>query len=206
MTAYHEAGHALAGWFQAETDKVHKVTIIPRGRALGVTQFQPDEDRLHTGERRLHAELAMYLAGRAAEKLVFDEYSAGAESDLARATHVARAMVAHWGMSPAIGPVALRQGEEHPFLGKEMHQSREFSEETAHLIDQEIAKFLMAASDHATAILQEHREQLDQLSEALLEKETLSYEDMVEMLGQPVKFQSETDNDTLDEPATAGPG
>ena len=187
MTAYHEAGHALAGWFQPETDKVHKVTIIPRGMALGVTQFQPDEDRVHTGERRLHAQLAMMLAGRAAEKLVFDEFSAGAESDLSRATRIARNMVAHWGMSPLIGPVALRQGEEHPFLGKEMHHSREFSEASAHLIDQEITRFLNDASERATALLKDRRQQLDAVSEALLEKESLDYNDLVDMLGAPVR-------------------
>ncbi len=187
MTAYHEAGHALAGWYQPETDKVHKVTIIPRGMALGVTQFQPDEDRVHTGERRLHAQLAMALAGRAAEKLIFDEYSAGAESDLSRATRIARHMVAHWGMSPLIGPVALRQGEEHPFLGKEMQHTREFSEETAHQIDQEITRFLNEASERATNLLKQYAEQLKNVSEALLEKESLDYEDLVAMLGPPVR-------------------
>lgn len=187
MTAYHEAGHALAGWYQPETDKVHKVTIIPRGMALGVTQFQPDEDRVHTGERRLHAQLTMALAGRAAEKLIFDEYSAGAESDLNRATRIARHMVAHWGMSPKIGPVALRQGEEHPFLGKEMQHSREFSEETAHLIDQEITRFLNEASERATDLLKQYAEQLKNVSEALLAKESLDYDDLVAMLGPPVR-------------------
>lgn len=187
MTAYHEAGHALAGWYQPETDKVHKVTIIPRGMALGVTQFQPDEDRVHTGERRLNAHLTMLLAGRAAEKLIFDEFSAGAESDLSRATRMARNMVAHWGMSPIIGPVALRQGEEHPFLGKEMHHQREFSEETAHLIDQEIARFLNEASNRATELLKEYGEKLREVSESLLAKESLDYDDLVSLLGPPVR-------------------
>jgi cell division protease FtsH len=199
MTAYHEAGHALAGWFQAETDKVHKVSIIPRGRALGVTQFQPDEDRLHTGERRLHAELVMFLAGRAAEKLVFDEYSAGAESDLSRATQVARSMVAHWGMSPLIGPVALRQGEEHPFLGKELHHAREFSDATANLIDTEIARILRDASNKATEILVNYRSELDLISDALLERETLNYEDLVKILGEPVKLKDDAGRETIDE-------
>ncbi len=187
MTAYHEAGHALAGWYQPETDKVHKVSIIPRGMALGVTQFQPDEDRVHTGERRLNAHLAMLLAGRAAEKLVFDEFSAGAESDLSRATRMARNMVAHWGMSPLIGPVSLRQGEDHPFLGKEMQHQREFSEETAHLIDQEIARFLNEASDRATSLLKQYWDKLREVSEALLAKESLDYNDLVELLGAPVR-------------------
>ena len=186
MTAYHEAGHALLGWFQPEADEVHKVSIIPRGRALGVTQFQPDEERFHIGEQRLHQQLAMMLAGRAAEKLEFDEYSAGAEDDIKRATQIARNMVAHWGMSDEIGPVAYRQGEHHPFLGKEIHESREFSEETAHLIDKEITAFLHAAQKRATQVLLEHRAELDRVSEALLDRESLGRDDLVELIGEPV--------------------
>ncbi len=186
MTAYHEAGHALLGWFQPEADEVHKVSIIPRGRALGVTQFQPDEERFHIGEQRLHQQLAMMLAGRAAEKIEFDEYSAGAEDDIKRATQIARNMVAHWGMSDEIGPVAYRQGEHHPFLGKEIHESSEFSEETAHLIDQEIKVFLHAAQKRATQVLLEHRAELDRVSESLLERESLSRDDLVGLIGEPV--------------------
>jgi len=186
MTAYHEAGHALLGWYLPEADEVHKVSIIPRGRALGVTQFQPDEERFHIGEQRLHQQLAMMLAGRAAEKMEFDEYSAGAEDDIKRATQIARGMVAHWGMSDEIGPVAYRQGEHHPFLGKEIHESREFSEETAHLIDQEIKRFLHAAQKQATEVLMEHRAELDCVSEALLDRESLGFDDLVELIGKPV--------------------
>jgi len=186
MTAYHEAGHALLGWYQPEADEVHKVSIIPRGRALGVTQFQPDEERFHIGEQRLHQQLAMMLAGRAAEKLEFDEYSAGAEDDIKRATQIARSMVAHWGMSDEIGPVAYRQGEHHPFLGKEIHESREFSEETAHLIDEEVKKFLHAAQKQATKVLMDHRDELDSVSEALLECESLGHDDLSELIGKPV--------------------
>ena len=184
MTAYHEAGHALLGWYEPEVDEVHKVTIIPRGRALGVTQFQPDEERFHIGEERLHAQLAMALAGRAAEKLVFGEYSAGAEDDLKRATRIARSMVAHWGMSESVGPVAFRQAEEHPFLGKEIHETREFSEETAHLIDQEIGRILLAAQERATAMLTRHRDKLDRMSEMLLDKESIGKEDLIDLLGE----------------------
>lgn len=186
MTAYHEAGHALLGWYQPEADEVHKVSIIPRGRALGVTQFQPDEERFHIGEQRLHQQLAMMLAGRAAEKMEFDEYSAGAEDDIKRATQIARSMVAHWGMSDEIGPVAYRQGEHHPFLGKEIHESREFSEDTAHQIDLEIKRFLHAAQERATQVLMEHRAELDSVSEALLDRESLGHDDLVELIGKPV--------------------
>ncbi|MFT5326564.1 MAG: cell division protease FtsH [Planctomycetaceae bacterium] len=212
MTAYHEAGHALLGWYLPEADEVHKVSIIPRGRALGVTQFQPDEERFHIGEQRLHQQLAMMLAGRAAEKMEFDEYSAGAEDDIKRATQIARGMVAHWGMSDAIGPVAYRQGEHHPFLGKEIHESREFSEETAHLIDQEIKRFLHAAQKQATEVLMEHRAELDCVSEALLDRESLGFDDLVELIGKPVvrayaedaTADDSANKDTIDEKMIEG--
>jgi cell division protease FtsH len=183
MTAYHEAGHALLAWLLPETDPVFKVTIVPRGRALGVTQLLPEEERYSIGEKRLHDQLAMMLGGRAAEKMVFDEYTAGAEDDLKRATQLARRMVGHWGMSEVIGPVAFRQGEEHPFLGKEIHEMREFSEETARIIDQEVQRFLLDASDRATKMLTANREKLDQIAQGLLEKEMLDQNDIRAILG-----------------------
>ena len=186
MTAYHEAGHALLAWLLPEVDSVHKVTIIPRGRALGLTQFLPEEERYNIGENRLHQELQVLLAGRAAEKLVFDEYSAGAENDLQRATHIARRMIGYWGMSDIVGPVAFRNGDDHPFLGKEMHEHRKYSEETAHVIDQEMQKFLLAASEKATQTLTEHREKLDAIASALQEKEMVGVEDLTEIIGPPV--------------------
>ena len=124
--------------------------------------------------------------GRAAEKLVFDEYSAGAEDDLKRATSLARRMVAHWGMSDVIGPVAFRQGEEHPFLGKEIHEAREFSEETAHTIDVEVQRFLTDAADRAFKLLSEHRPDMDAIAQALLKNESIDHADMAELLGEPV--------------------
>jgi len=183
MTAYHESGHALLAWLLPDLDPVHKVTIVPRGRALGVTQLLPDEERYSMGENQLHSHLVFAMGGRAAEKLVFDEYSAGAEGDLKQATSLARKMVGHWGMSELIGPVAFRQGEEHPFLGKEMHESRDFSEETARLIDQEIQRFLMNASNRATEMLVQHRDKLDELARQLLEREILNKDEMIEILG-----------------------
>ena len=186
MTAYHEAGHALLAWFLPLVDPVHKVTIIPRGRALGVTQLLPEEDRYHYGEKRMHSQMAMMLGGRAAEKLIFDEFSAGAEDDLKRATSLARRMVSHWGMSEKIGPVAFRQGEDHPFLGKELHEAREFSEETAHAIDLEVQRFLNAASERASQLLANHRPQLDAVANALLQKESIDHADIVALLGPPI--------------------
>ncbi|MFH5805096.1 ATP-dependent zinc metalloprotease FtsH [Alienimonas sp. DA493] len=184
MTAYHEAGHALIAWVLPTLDPVHKVTIIPRGRALGVTQLLPDEERHHFGERRMRDHLAMAMGGRAAEKLVFDEYSAGAEDDLNRSTSLARKMVAHWGMSEKVGPVAFRQGETHPFLGKEMQTGRNFSDETARQIDDEIRAVLLDAMRRATEILSERREDLDRIAQMLLDRESISREDMGDLLGE----------------------
>jgi len=187
MTAYHEAGHALLAWLLSDVDQVHKVTIIPRGRALGVTQLVPDEDRYNIGESRLHSQLAFMLGGRAAEKLVFNEYTAGAEDDLKRATQIARRMVSRWGMSNVIGPVAFRDGEEHPFLGKEMHEQREYSNETARIIDSEVQKFLVDADHRAVDVLTKHRDKLDALSKSLIEKESLDQEEIAEIIGIPAK-------------------
>lgn len=183
MTAYHEAGHALIAWMLPELDAVHKVTIVPRGRALGVTQLIPEEERYHYGETRLRSQLVMSLGGRAAEKLVFDEYSAGAENDLQQASSLARRMVSHWGMSEVIGPVAFRQGEEHPFLGKEMHEMRQFSEATAHVIDQEVQRFLNESARKAMAMLVEHRDKLEALTNALMTAEVMDREEIEKVLG-----------------------
>lgn len=186
MTAYHEAGHALLAWLLSEVDSVHKVTVIPRGRALGVTQLMPDEDRYNIGERRLHSQLAFMLGGRAAEKMVFNEYSAGAEDDLKRATQIARRMVTRWGMSNAIGPVAFRDGEEHPFLGKEMAtDQREYSDDTARVIDSEVHRFLSQADRRAIEVLTEHRGKLDALTKALVEKESLDIDEISAIIGPP---------------------
>jgi cell division protease FtsH len=183
MTAYHEAGHALLAWLMPSVERVHKVTIIPRGRALGVTQLLPDEDRLSIGESDIHTRLAFIMGGRAAEKLVFNELTAGAENDLLQATKLARRMVTAWGMSDRLGPVAYRTTEEHPFLGREIHEQREFSEHTAQLVDEEISQILHAASDKAFEVLTANRDKLDKLAVALEEKEILDEEDLIQLLG-----------------------
>jgi cell division protease FtsH len=183
MTAYHEAGHALIGWILPDVDPVHKVTIVPRGRALGVTYFQPNEERLSMGERQMHAQLAMSMGGRVAEMMVFNEYTAGAQGDLKSATSLTRKMVGQWGMSEKIGPVAFRDGEENPFLGKELHEQRQFSEQTAALIDGEVQRFLNAAQERAKQILTEHRDKLDKIANALLEQELVEYSDLVKLIG-----------------------
>jgi cell division protease FtsH len=192
MTAYHEAGHALLAWILPGADRLHKVTIIPRGRALGVTQLVPEEDRLNIGERDLHSRLVFMLGGRAAEKLVFNEYSAGAENDLTQVTKIARRMVTAWGMSERLGPVAYRTSEEHPFLGKEFHEQRDFSEHTAQVIDEEVARILHGAADRASSLLAEHRELLDKLSLALEEREVLDEMEIAALIGPSVNSRHET--------------
>jgi cell division protease FtsH len=188
VTAYHESGHALVAWLLPDCEPVHKVTIIPRGRALGVTQLVPDEDRFNANQGQMHAMLAMILAGRTAEKMQFDQYSAGAENDLKRATELARKMVTRWGMSEKLGPVAYSNGEEHPFLGREMaHENRTFSERTAQTIDEEIAKILHSSADRASKILDENREKLEKLASALLEREALDSDDMTQLIGPAVR-------------------
>ena len=184
LTAWHEAGHAILAWCQKGMDPVHKVSIVPRGRSLGVTQLMPEKELYNIGEHLLRARLIMMMGGRAAEKLVFDEFSAGAEDDIDRSTRLARRMVASWGMSEAIGPVAFRQSEEHPFLGKEMHTYREFSEETARLIDVEVQKIMHEAHASAVQLLKQYRNKLDTLAAALLDAENLERDEVAKILGE----------------------
>jgi len=187
ITAYHEAGHAVLAWLVPGSDRVHKVTIVPRGRALGVTQLVPEEDRYNLGQRDMLAQLTMALGGRTAEKMQFDEFSAGAENDLKRATDLARRMVTRWGMSERLGPVAFGHDEEQPFLGREMaHEHRTFSERTAQVIDEEIAKILHSAADRAQRVLTENRDKLTTIAEALLEKEILDTGQIEELIGPSV--------------------
>jgi cell division protease FtsH len=204
--AYHEAGHVLMAWLVADCDRVHKVTVIPRGRALGATQILPEEDRLNISESELHVRLAFMLGGRVAEKLRFDEFSAGAEDDLKRATHLARRMVTHWGMSERLGPVAFRANEHHPFLGKEMSEPREFSEHTAQVIDEEIVRILRSASDRAEKLLEEHRDKLDTLAVALEREEELDERQIEDLIGPPAaKPADQADAPPSDAPLSGEP-
>ncbi|WP_435019493.1 ATP-dependent zinc metalloprotease FtsH [Tundrisphaera sp. TA3] len=183
LTAYHEVGHALVAWLIPEADPVHKVTIIPRGRALGLTQFLPAEERMSFYERDIRAMLAVGLGGRAAERLMFDDLSAGVADDLKRSTRLARMMVAQFGMSKRIGPVHFRDSDEHPFLGREMGEVRDHSDHTAQLIDEEVARILREEDDRAYRLLLEHREDLEKLTEALIEREVLSVAEIEAIIG-----------------------
>ncbi|GAC1468146.1 MAG: ATP-dependent zinc metalloprotease FtsH [Isosphaeraceae bacterium] len=184
LTAYHESGHALVAWLTPAADPVHKVTIIPRGRALGVTQFLPEEDRVGINESEVIADLTVALGGRAAERLVFDDLTAGAAGDLKSATRLARMMVTQWGMSERIGPVFFRASEEHPFLGREMSESRDHSEHTAQIIDEEVARILREADERAYHLLEDHREELERLTDALIEREVLTVAEIEELIGK----------------------
>jgi cell division protease FtsH len=185
MTAYHEIGHALVAWLIPEAHPVHKVTIIPRGRTLGVTQFLPvDEDTVSVSRNEAQGHLAMVLGGRAAERLVYNDQTAGVAGDLKSATRLARAMVTQWGMSTRVGPVSFRDADENPFLGREMTESRDHSEHTAQIIDEEVGRILREADDRAYHLLEEHRDELERLTEALIEREVLSVSEIEALIGK----------------------
>jgi cell division protease FtsH len=184
ITAFHEAGHALVAWKLPYTDPIHKVSIIPRGMSMGATQLIPEEDRHYYPMKYLVNRLAVALAGRAAEKIAFNDVSSGAQSDLKEATSLAEKMVAQWGMSEEVGPVNLGRAEEHPFLGRELAQPKRYSEAMAWLMDKEIQKLLREAETVAEGILEKNRKGLDDLSEALLANESLDRQDIEGIIGR----------------------
>jgi cell division protease FtsH len=183
ITAYHEAGHALVAKLLPGTDPVHKVTIIPHGMALGVTQQLPEDDRYHYPKGYLVNRLCVALGGRVAERLIFNDISTGAQSDLKMVNDLAEKMVCQWGMSEKIGAMTFSRGEEHPFLGRKLAEEKSFSEEMAWLIDQEIAAIIKEAEGKATALVDANKSKLDALAGALLEEETLDGKRVDEILG-----------------------
>ncbi len=183
LVAHHEAGHAIVAALLPNADPLDKVTIIPRGRALGMTEQIPEEEHYNLRHSYVRDRIGVMLGGRAAEQLIFGEYSSGAEDDLKQATRLARHMVTHWGMSEKLGPVAFRRGEEHIFLGREMTQQRDFSEHTAQIIDDEVCTLLKDIERDVDTLLNQHRQQLESLAAALLEKETLEADDIEEIIG-----------------------
>jgi cell division protease FtsH len=185
MTAYHEAGHALLHYTQEKADPVHKVTIIPRGRALGVTFSLPEKDQYSRGIGWLKAHLAILYGGFAAEELIFDETTTGAQNDIRQATDLARKMVCEWGMSN-LGPIALGGADEPIFIGKEIAQHADYSDDTAHKIDTEMRGLLTEALDEARRSLKKEQEKLESLSQALLDRETLDDNDIRQLWGLEV--------------------
>lgn len=185
--AYHESGHALLGRLLPNADPVRKVTLIPRGQALGATEQIPTEDRYNMPVGYLEDRITSALGGRMAEKLVFDELSTGAAQDLQQVTQLAQHMVCQWGMSQKLGPVYYKQGEEHVFLGHEIAQPRDHSEHTAELIDEEVRRLIRAMEERAEKLLNDNRHKLEALAEALLEHETLDSEAIDRVLEQADK-------------------
>jgi cell division protease FtsH len=181
--ATHEAGHTLVAHHLPEADPLYKVTIIPRGRALGGTQMLPEEERHTLPEGYLRDRLAVLMGGRTAEKLLLEGVSSGADDDIRQATNLARAMVARWGMSEAIGPVDLRQSEEHPFLGREIAQPRTFSETTARTVDEAVQQLLQEAEQRAAEVIERHKAALTRLIAELEAKETLDRAEIEAALG-----------------------
>jgi cell division protease FtsH len=182
LTAYHEAGHALVAWLLPDSDPVTKVTIIPRGRALGVTFYTPQEERHNHSKTQLEHRLCYAMGGRAAEKLIFDHYTTGASNDLEQATNLARNMVTRFGMSEKLGPLTFGKKEEMVFLGRELQTHKDYSEQTAVMIDQEVRQMVEHAHDKAIELLNGNLEKLHLLANTLLERETLDGDEMDRVL------------------------
>ena len=181
-TAYHESGHALVAALLPGTDPIHKVTIIPRGRALGVTMQLPMDEQ-HTYQRNyLFSSLAILMGGRCAEEICLGEMTTGAGNDIERATEMARKMVCEWGMSDKMGPLTYGSKEEQVFLGKDMSSQKNFSDQTAKLIDQEVKTLVMDGYTRATDLLKNNRDVLEKMAQALLERETLDGQDIKDII------------------------
>ena len=185
--AVHEAGHTAVAYFLPNADPLYKVTIIPRGKALGGTHMLPKEERYTLSEEYLHDRLAISLAGRCAERIFLGSVSSGADDDIKTATQMARAMVSRWGMSDEIGPIDLRQSEEHPFLGREIAQPRRFSEEMSNKVDQEVLKLLKNAEERAGKKIRSNKSKIEKLIEVLEAKETINRKEIEEILGSKNK-------------------
>jgi cell division protease FtsH len=196
-TSYHESGHVLVARFLPEADPVHKVTIIPRGRALGVTTYLPIDEKHSYSREYLEAMITYMLGGRAAEKLVFNQFTTGAGNDIERATELARKMVCEWGMSEKLGPMSYGAKEEELFLGREITKTRNFSENTAIAIDAEVRLIVTSAMKRADKILKDNIKVLHRLSNALLEREILDSEEIDKIIrGEDLPPVDKRVNDT----------
>ena len=184
ITAYHEAGHALVARLLPGADPIHKVTIIPRGRALGLTMQLPVDEKYTHARGYLLDRIAILFGGRVAEQLVFNEITTGAGNDIERASELARKMVCEWGMSDELGPLAYGKKEEHIFLGREIAQHRDYSEQTAQRIDAAVKQIIVEANDKVTRLLEENRDILKAIAAELLERETIVLEDIDTIIAQ----------------------
>jgi cell division protease FtsH len=183
LTAFHECGHVLVAKSLPGMDPIHKVTIIPRGMALGLTQALPIDERRTYSKTYCENQLAFMLGGRAAEKIVLGDLSTGAGNDIEKATKLARKMVCEWGMSEKLGPLTYGEKQEEIFLGREIGMHRDYSEDTAHDIDEEVKKFVETAERRAVAIVKKNIKKLKALAEVLLEKEILNSDEIDKVLG-----------------------
>ena len=201
VTAYHEAGHALVAKLLPDTDPIHKVTIIPRGRALGLTMQLPIDEKYTHSKKFLENTLCILFGGRIAEQIIFGEITTGAGNDLERASDLARRMVGEWGMSDELGPLTYGKKEEQIFLGREIAQHRDFSEETARQIDVAVKRIIMQAKDTSIALLEENKDILTKMAEELLERETIVLADIERIMTDlhPEKYPRQ------EQPATPAP-
>ncbi|MEE8499490.1 MAG: cell division protein FtsH, partial [Kiloniellales bacterium] len=198
LTAYHEAGHTLVGLYVEGNDPLHKVTIIPRGRALGVTMNLPERDRYGYKKTEIAAKLAMMFGGRVAEELIYgpENITTGAGNDIQQATSLARSMITEWGMSDKLGPLRYNENQEEIFLGHSVARSQHVSEATAQMIDEEIRRVIDEAEATARKVLTEHMDDLHAIAKGLLEYETLNARDVEAILrGEPVDRSEDTDTE-----------
>lgn len=198
LTAYHEAGHAIVGRLVPEHDPVYKVSIIPRGRALGVTMFLPEEDRYSYSKKHLESQISSLFGGRIAEQLIFGDeaVTTGASNDIERATDIARNMVTKWGLSDRMGPLTYTEEEGEVFLGKSVTKSKQVSDETAQAIDSEIRSIIDRNYQRSEDLLEEHREKLHLMADALMKYETIDVAQIDEIMEgrEPGPPQDWTDN------------
>ena len=195
LTAYHEAGHAICSLHVPETDPIHKATIIPRGRALGMVQQLPEKDQYSYSRAKMLSRLVICMGGRVSEEIKFgyDKVTSGASSDIAAATNLARAMVTEWGMSDVLGPVMYAENSNEVFLGRAVTQNKNMSEDTARLVDAEIKRLVTEAHAEATRILQEYDADLEKLAQALIEYETLTGDEIKDIIaGKPINRTEQT--------------
>ncbi|MER2528296.1 MAG: ATP-dependent metalloprotease, partial [Candidatus Competibacter denitrificans] len=205
LTAYHEAGHAIVGRLVPAHDPVYKVSIIPRGRALGVTMFLPEGDRYSYSKQRLESQISSLFGGRIAESLIFgpEFVTTGAQNDIERATDIARNMVTKWGLSDRLGPLTYSEDDGEVFLGRSVTRHKNVSDETAHVIDEEIRAVINHNYGRSEQILQENLDKLHSMAEALMKFETIDSEQIDDiMAGQPPREPVEVSTDQ--EPPTGG--
>jgi cell division protease FtsH len=207
LTAYHEAGHAIVGLNVPSHDPVYKVTIIPRGRALGVTMFLPEADRYSYSKERLESQISSMFGGRIAEEQIFgaDSVTTGASNDIQRATEIARNMVTKWGLSEKLGPLTYMEEEGEVFLGHSVSQNKHISDETAHIIDEEIRTIIDRNYQRAEKILSDHRDKLDNMADALMKFETIDQDQIADiMAGKPPRAPADWDDEDSNDSRPTG--